>query len=86
MGLTIYKNIGAIIGADPKPAPLKAGKAMGELSIQQDAWMAVADDRIMEIGSMETFSDMSIGGACHPLVLRFTYTHSICRPTRRGVH
>lgn len=65
MGLTIYKNIGAIIGADPKPAPLKAGKAMGELSIQQDAWMAVADDRIMEIGSMETFSNMSIGGACH---------------------
>ena len=65
MGLTIYKNIGAIVGADPNPLPVKAGKEMNELPVVYDAWMAVAGDRIMEIGSMATFTEMEIGGACH---------------------
>ncbi len=30
MGLTIYKNIGAIVGADPNPLPVKAGKEKAE--------------------------------------------------------
>lgn len=64
MGLTIYKNIGAIVGAETAPAPVKAGKAMDNINVVNDAWMAVADDRIMEIGSMDTFSQMSFGGAC----------------------
>lgn len=64
MALTIYKNIGAIVGAERNPANVKAGEAMSHITILRDAWMMVADDRIMEIGGMESFGGISFGGAC----------------------
>lgn len=63
MSITIFKNIGAIVGADTSAPLLRRGEQMNTLPILHDAWMAVAGDRIMEFGAMADFADITYGGA-----------------------
>ncbi len=64
MPVKLITNIGAIVGADRSPAPLKSGAAMNNLTVLYDAWIAVEDDIIMDFGPMSELASRSFGAGC----------------------
>ncbi len=53
MPITLFKNIGAIVQSHPEAPVLQKGSSMTTLNAQEDAWLAIEDDKILAYGSMK---------------------------------
>ena len=65
MSVTVFKNIGAIVGADIEPPRRRAGKEMDTLPLLSDAWMEVKSDRILRFGPMSAFESAGFSDTAH---------------------
>ena len=54
--MTLYTNIGGLVGADRRPKPRKIGAEMNELNVINDAWMLVDGEHIVSFGAMSALS------------------------------
>lgn len=56
MGKLLIKNIKGLVLAEEQPLPYRAGTAMREAPVIEDAWLAIEDDKFVSFGSMEEWS------------------------------
>ena len=70
MSVTVFKNIGAIVGADIEPPRRRAGKEMDTLPLLSDAWMEVKSDRILRFGPMSAFESAGFSDTAHVVDLK----------------
>lgn len=70
MSVTVFKNIGAIVGADIEPPRRRAGKEMDTLPLLSDAWMEVRSDRILRFGPMSAFESAGFSDTAHVVDLK----------------
>lgn len=70
MSVTVFKNIGAIVGADIEPPRRRAGKEMDTLPLLSDAWMEVRSGRILRFGPMSAFESAGFSDTAHVVDLK----------------
>lgn len=70
MSVTVFKNIGAIVGADIEPPRRRAGKEMDTLPLLSDAWMEVRSGRILRFGPMSAFESAGFADTAHVVDLK----------------
>lgn len=58
MPVTLLKNIGAIVQSHSISPNLQKGNQMATLNTQEDAWMAIEDDKILAYGSMKEWENI----------------------------
>lgn len=70
MSVTVFKNIGAIVGTDIEPPRRRAGKEMEILPVLRDAWMEVGGGRILRFGAMSAFESAGFGDKAQMIDLK----------------
>jgi imidazolonepropionase len=58
MSITLFKNIGAIVQSHLIDPVLQKGSQMATLNTQEDAWLAIEDEKILAFGSMKDWESI----------------------------
>lgn len=57
MAITLFKNIKGLVQSHAQHPSIRKSKEIGELSVIENAWLAIENDKILDFGSMSSFND-----------------------------